>query len=209
MQKLLSVRIVVILALFAGCSPKEKSLDEVANEALAMSRNYKAANKLAEAESAIQDGLMKTKSPALMGAYVELLEQTQQWKKLEDYIEVNGAEMYAHQLRHAQTAVAANYFSAKNWERAANFSLKAAATDSAQRGTPIEKRSCPSVAPESIRNAVAAFFNARSKIAMTEARESLIALAGESRCANAVDQKELRRNLDDVDRMIREASLLK
>lgn len=210
MKSLKSHGWIVLFLLLVGCSPKQKSADEIANEAFALSRQYKAANKLAEAETVLQDGLMKTKSPPLMGAFVELLEQTQQWKKLEDYVEVNGSEMFPHDLRHAQTVVASQYFAAKNWERAAKFSLKAADTDITQRGTPQEKRWCPSlVASESIRNAAAAYFNSRNRIGISDARDSLVALAAEERCAKPENQAEIRMQIDAIEKMMREFLLLR
>lgn len=200
----------LLLALFVGCGPKQKSLDDIANEAFALSRQYRATNKLTEAESVMQDALMKTKSPALMGGFVELLEQTQQWKKLEDYIEVNGSDMYPHDLVHAQRVVASQHFTAKNWERAARFSLKAADTDLMQRGTPEGKRWCPSLAaPENIRNAAAAFYNSRNQVGMLEARNSLLALSAESRCAKPEDQIDIRKQIDAIEKMMRDFSFLR
>jgi len=189
--------------LLSACGPKSKSPGEIENEAATLANQYMAANKFSESEVTLQDALMKTSSPWLMFKLVELYEKTQQWKKLDDYIEVNGSSLTWFQLQNTQRALSTHYFDDKNWERAALFSKKAAATETFQSGVSEANKACPMVAPENLRNAAAAYSNAKNGVGVSEAYTALVELSRDKRCQSSQSQSEIRRQADSVSQMMR------
>lgn len=187
--------VTILLLAAAACTERPPSDTEIVAEATQLMK----ANKIIEAEALLQNSIVKSSSVHLKRVLIQLYSDTEQWKKLQDFLALNSNELGWLDKYEGYGKLARNAFSNKNWQSATEYFIRSAKELRNYDGA--NQKICPIEAPELLRNAAAAAFNNNKISGIQEAQNELISIKNDPLCNDIKYQTEINKQLQDIQKM--------